>query len=314
MQFKLAISIPTYNRSNILKFNLIQILNELIEFDIPVYISDDSTNEETKDIIEELKIKHNLLYYFKNSPSLGHDLNCLKTIQLPKEDYVWFLGDSMIIKKGALKKILDAIKIKDYDFISCNADGRKLNINSKIYNDGSDLMNDLGWHLTLTGATIYKTSSLLDLRSKIEKFKNFPQLALIFEKFAVSNSSLLWINDKLIYGNSNKKSYWSREVFEVFITDFKNFAQNLSEIYTDKSKTKLVLEHSIKTELFSYRRFILYRINDSFNKSVFLKYKNDFQKYTKTNALLLNIIAILPFNGLKFSYKLLIKIWEIKKK
>src|SRR5690242_16353532 len=109
MKSKIAIAIPTYNRAEILKYNLLQIIDELIFYKIPVYISDDSNNDNTKIVIEELQIKYNLIFYYKNEISLGHDKNCLQTIFLPNEKYVWYLGDSMIIKNGAFKKILDII-------------------------------------------------------------------------------------------------------------------------------------------------------------------------------------------------------------
>ena len=305
MQTKLAIAIPTYNRAEILSFNLMQILDQLIEFKIPVYISDDSTNEDTANAIEELKNKHSLFYYFKNNPSLGHDFNCLKTINLVKEEYVWYMGDSMIIKNGSIKKILDIISINGYDFISCNAEGRNLNKNSKVYSDGIELMNDLGWHLTMTGATIYNTTTILNFNKKeIKGFKNFPQLALIFQKFAQSNSSLYWINEKMIYVNFNKKSYWSNKVFEVFITDFKNLAQNLSEMYPSKLKDQLVLQHSLITGIFNYHSFVIYRINNIFNKSVFFKYNNDFRKFTGSKSFLLYVISIFPVRILKFMYRI----------
>ena len=52
MNNNLAIFIPTYNRPKILKSNLVNIINQAQEFEIPVYVSDDSNNK-TKIIIEE---------------------------------------------------------------------------------------------------------------------------------------------------------------------------------------------------------------------------------------------------------------------
>lgn len=304
MQTKLAIAIPTYNRAEILQFNLLQIIDELIEFQIPVYISDDSTNEDTYIVINDLKKKHSLFYYRKNEIRFGHDLNCLNTISFPKEQYVWYMGDSMIIKKGAIKKILDVISVDTYDFISCNGEGRNLDVKSKVFTDANELLELLGWHLTMSGATIYNTISILDLKKELAKYKNFPQLAMIFVKFGLSKSSLYWINDKLVASNKNKKSYWSNGVFDVFLTDFKNFAQNLSEIYPDQQKTKLVLQHSIKTGMFSYHSFVKYRINGVFNFRVFVKYKKDIEKYTDCKYFYLFIIAIFPNRILRFLYNL----------
>lgn len=312
MQTKLAIAIPTYNRAGMLHFNLLQILDELIAFEIPVYVSDDSTNEETASFIEELKRKHSLFYYRKNEVRLGHDLNCLSTISYPSETYVWYLGDSMIIKKGAIKKIIACVQDESYDFISCNAEGRNLSIEDNVYEFGNDVFRDLCWHLTMTGVTIYNKKKLLDLTNfEILKFKNFPQTAIIFEQFASKESKLLWINDKLIFNNPNKNSYWAHKVFEVFIDDFRNFLYNLPNYYSLKSKDKVLLQHSVQTGIFSYHSFVIYRTQLFFNYTIFKKYKNDFKKVTNANTQVLMIISLIWVAPLKILHTLFKKCTEL---
>jgi glycosyltransferase involved in cell wall biosynthesis len=152
---KLAIAIPTYNRAAILRENILLMLGEIRRFSIPVYISDDSTNNETEIVFQEIKKVYEYIYYYKNSPSLGHDKNCLRTIGLPSEDYVWYLGDSNIIKPFGIEKILNIINNNDFDFVSVNVSTRELDLSDKLITDGNQLLFDLGWHLTMTSATIY---------------------------------------------------------------------------------------------------------------------------------------------------------------
>lgn len=303
MQSKLAIAIPTFNRSEILRFNLERILNDLIKFDIPVYISDDSTDNRTELLIEEFKSKHDLFYYKKNRDRLGHDLNCINTIALPKEKYVWYLGDSMIIECGAIERILKSIKNEDFDFISFNAAGRNLNIDSKIFTDKIELFESLCWHLTLTGATIYNTERLKGLDFDISKFTNFPQTAIIFEHFALKNSRLCWINEMLINNNPNKTSYWAKNVFNVFLDDFSSFVGNLSEKYPTSSKIKVVRQHSIKTGVFSYVNVIIYRLEGYYNYKIFSKYRRKLAKFTTSNIFILQIISVFPKALLKYIIK-----------
>lgn len=294
MHNKLAIAIPTYNRAKILEYNLLQIIDELIQYNIPVYISDDSTNDETEKVIDRLIIKHKLFYYKKNKISLGHDLNCLHTIALPAENYVWYMGDSMIIKKGAIKKILTTMDSGDYDFICCNAEGRNLDIKSSVFSNGPELMDNLCWHLTMTGATVYNRSKIFDIANfDVTKFKNFPQVAIVFEQFSANDSQLFWINDKLIYSNSQKNSYWASKVFEVFIDDYRSFLYNLPEFYTMKSKNGALLMHSLNTGVFSYSSFVLYRIGGFYNYKIFKKYKNDFKNFTRTNSFFLLVLSFI---------------------
>jgi abequosyltransferase len=302
---KLAIAIPTYNRAEMLESNLLQIMEELIRFNISVYISDDSTNNETENLIKKLKEKHDLFHYRKNRIRLGHDLNCIHTISMSKEEYVWYLGDSMIIKNGALEKVLDIINKEDYDFISCNAEGRDLDIETGVFTDKIKILEELCWHLTLTGATIYNKERLFDLSNfDVSKFKNFPQTAILFEQFARKKASLLWINEKLIANNPNKSSYWVSKVFEVFIYDLKSFVYGMSSIYPIKSKDYAILQHSVKTGIFNYGNFVKYRISGFYNYSVFNSHKKDIAMYTNSNLVVLLAIAVVPNRILKIVFNL----------
>lgn len=300
MQNKLAIAIPTYNRAAMLEYNLLQIIDELVLYNVPVYISDDSTNTDTELCIGKLNEKYGLFHYEKNEIRLGHDLNCLHTISLPAEQYVWYLGDSMIIKPGAIKKVLSHIHSDGPDFISCNAEGRNLDIDSKVFDNGLVLFETLCWHLTMTGSTIYNTNAILDLAHfEASKFKNFPQTAIIFEQFAATASRLFWINDKLIYGNPKKNSYWASKVFEVFIDDFRSFLYNLPGFYSMKSKNGVLLQHSVNSGVFSYRSFILYRMEGFYDHEIFKKYKDDFKNFTRTNMLFLLIVSVIWIKPLR---------------
>jgi abequosyltransferase len=300
---KLSIAIPTYNRAEMLEYNLLQIIDELLQYNIPVYISDDSTNEETEKCIRKMNEKYGLFHYKKNEIRMGHDLNCLHTLSLPVENYVWYMGDSMIIKKGSIEKVLSYIDSDVYDFISCNADGRFIDVGSKVFNDGVVLFETLCWHLTMTGSTIYNKNKLFDLANfDISKFKNFPQTAIIFEQFATKKSQLFWTNEKLIYSNQKKNSYWASKVFEVFIDDFRSFLYNLSDYYTLKSKDKVLLQHSVQTGIFNFPSFVLYRMEGFYDYKIFKKYQEDFHKITNTSPILLLILSIVWIKPLSIIY------------
>lgn len=309
MPTKLAIAIPTYNRAEMLEYNLLQIIDELLQYKVPVYISDDSTNDETEKCIGKLNEKYGLFHYKKNEIRLGHDLNCLHTISLPVEHYVWYMGDSMIIKPGAIKKVLSHIHRDGPDFISCNAEGRSLDISSRVFDNGAVLFETLCWHLTMTGSTIYNRNNIIDLAHfDASKFKNFPQTAIIFEQFAAKASRLFWINEKLIYGNQKKNSYWASKVFEVFIDDFRSFLYNLPECYSLKSKNGVLLQHSINSGVFSYRSFILYRMEGFYDHLIFKKYKDDFKNFTRTNLMFLLILSFIWVKPLRESNSFLKRI------
>ena len=171
MKISLSIVIPTYCRAEILRSNLDFILDSCERYQIPIYVSDDSIDSNTESTIQELKTKYPFISYKRNIPSLGHDGNLLHSLKLPNTDYVWLLGDSILIKEGAISKIIDIISQDNYDIISINAEGRVLDHSSKGYNNHNEVLSKFGWHTTLTGATIY-SKNVIALIDKIN-FDNY---------------------------------------------------------------------------------------------------------------------------------------------
>lgn len=292
----LAIAIPTYNRSEILEENILLMFNDIKELSIPIYISDDSIDDKTKALVDRLKTTYSNIFYSKNTPSLGHDKNCIKTLSLPKEKYVWYLNDSFIIKKGALQKIVAVINGNpSLNLISVNAENRKLALKSKIFDDPNELLKNLGWHLTMTGTTIYSKNSLNKIKElDLKKCKNFPQTLLIFEIMSRPNSKLFWINEKTVSNNKKKKSYWQNNVFDVFLNDWSNLILNLPDNYSSKNKKNAIREHSTKSGAFSFFSFINYRIAGVFNFKIFVKYFYHFWSNNKKIFFLLPVLSLTP--------------------
>lgn len=306
----LAIAIPTFNRPEILFDNLKSIIKEIKDYNIPIYISDDSLNYDTQIIVSKIKSEYALIYYYKNEKSLGHDKNCIKTISLPKEKYIWYLGDSILFVEGTFHKIINLINSEEYDFISVNAIGRNLSVKTQQYTDAYDIMNDLGWHLTLTGATIYKKDSLDLDNLNTNECVNFPQLALILRNF--SNKKLFWLNDKLIVSNTKKKSYWEHKIFEVFIDDY---SKTLEYIFGNNlNVNEWVYQHIYKSQLFTYFNLFKLRAMGVLNRSVYQKYEGVFTRFDLNKNRFIRIINLLPINIIKKLFVIILSLQNTIKK
>ena len=178
MNEKLGIVIPTYERSEILKENFVLMLEEIQKYSIPIFISDDSKDLKTEEWANELRLTYPYINYFNNSPNLGHDKNLIQSIMIPNTDYVWLLGDSMIIKKGAISKILQIINKNKSDIIAFNTKNRDISFVSNSYSDHNEILSNFGWHLTMTGNRLFEKSYFLCnqkwISINIRIFHNFP--------------------------------------------------------------------------------------------------------------------------------------------
>lgn len=298
MNNELSIAIPTFNRPEILYKNLLFQMPDLVKHEIGVYISDDSTNNDTEKVVKKLSAEYSNIYYLKNSPSLGHDKNLVSTLQLPSTNYVWLLGDSMTIKSGSIEKILDIIKINSPAIIGINHQNRII-INDELFKSGlkTELQNifvNFGWHLTLTGATIYSK----DVITAIHKFdlnacKNFPQVSLIFN-YLHSNPSFFWMGDNLLLGSSEKKSYWNGNIMDVFINDLSRVIYKLPKEFELESKKEFIKNHSRKSKIFSIRNLVKMRLYSELDSTIVLHNKNSLKSFTHIPFMIIFLISILP--------------------
>lgn len=298
MKSNLSIAIPTYNRSKILCETIDYILDEVIENGLIIYIIDDSTNNDTFEIIKKYNNIPNIIYT-KNEVNLGHDKNFLKTISITKEQYIWYLGDSMFIKKGVISKILKTINCSNYDFIVLNEDSRRFSLKEDLFIDYSLVLNNIGWHLTMSGVTIFNSITLEKFKNSDPKlYKNFPQFALIIDYIFHNEFKLLWINDKCLFGNKNKISYWNKNVFEVFINDLELTLLNIK--LPQNIINKILKDHSFYTQIFSINKLIKYRSKGFYDIYKFKKYKFKLKFYTNTNLFFAFFVSILNKRFLRY--------------
>ena len=304
----LAIAIPTYNRAAILIENIILMLDEVKKYSIPIYISDDSPNDETKEMFLELKKSYDYIFYKKNSPSLGHDKNCISTLTYPSEKFSWYIGDSTIIVPGGIELILSHISIHNPDIISVNAQGRNLKNENTWYSDGNLLLKEVGWHLTLTGATIYSKKLIENYIHSLDLARcvNFPQTAVIFKGFEAGNCKLYFENAKLIRNNSKKSSYWQKNLFQVFLRDWPNCINNFNYL-REKDKQIGIIKHSRETELFNFKSLVSYRAKGFFGLREFVSFFQELKSHSTVNIFGIFIITLTP----KFIFSLFNKIRKV---
>ena len=290
----LSIVIPCFDSLGSLKKNLEGILHDLQKYSIAVYITDDSSNNNIKNFVNEYSKYHEYISYVKNSPRLGHDKNFVMALKQSKTAYTWIIGDRVGIHKTSIKKVLKIISKNQYDIISVNKEGRNINISSKHYSNPTEIFNIFGWHLTYTGATIYSNRAIENIGEiSLDNFRNFPQIGLIFTYLSY-NCSFFWLNEQLLYSISKKDSYWVNNAIDVFIKDWEFSVYNLPNIYNEAVKKSTIIKHSKNSNLFNTKFLLKMRMNNNYNSIILKKYKNQLIEHSGKNHLLLYFISIAP--------------------
>ncbi len=134
MSEKIAIGILAYNEKDYIE----DVVNSLYELDLPIYVIDDKSTDNTSDILNEL-LKENKISLIQNTKNLGAGLSTLELLKKVRKEGFKFLikvdGDGQFSRKD-IKKIKELLQTSQYDFIKSNrfwSEGIKGKIPNKRY-------------------------------------------------------------------------------------------------------------------------------------------------------------------------------------
>lgn len=122
-EYKLAVCIPNYNRSE----KLSKLLNELVQQiladgldkEVEICINDDHSPEPPDGIIEDLKIQYPKvkMEYHKNAENRGMDYNFLQCVMISSGEYCWIVGNDDELEPKALNTVLRYINDGSIDIL-----------------------------------------------------------------------------------------------------------------------------------------------------------------------------------------------------
>lgn len=314
----LTISLITRNRSQFLKKGLFEMFEGIKENNLILNIFDNSseTDRETYKIYEELKKQYEKVFYYGTNKELSYPENCKRAFEkFNDSDYSLIIGDSNYISKENLEDILNILKTKRYDILVLNS-GRVKDIKiNKEYINKQEFFEELTWHCTLIGSTIYKKEFLETAinRGIYEKYtgNDFFQLGILLEGlYYKENCKAFFIQKKsLTPVKISKESYWRKNTFKTFGEDWIEFIEMLPQGL--KNKEEVIKSHGIKSKLFTFSGFLKLRAQGILTRAELKTKKNLILNLTNLSFLKLSIIAFLPQKILK---NLFLIIFEIRKK
>ncbi len=254
MNTKLAICIPTYNRSSVLDSLLSYLVPKVKCFSIPIYISDNASSDSTTDVVLRKKDYYEYIFYNRNNINVGADRNFEAVLKMSECDYSWLLGDDDIIIDGAIEYVLNAVSAKSYDMFIVNGSNRdntklKCSLKSNIYHDHNELLVDLWYTMTWMSTLIY-SKKIID-NANYEKYydSNFMQTAIVFEFLAVEKGfSVYWESRPLVtYPNEEDiVNHYNAKRLYLFIKCWIDTIELLPIVYNERAKS-LVMKQGCST-------------------------------------------------------------------
>ncbi|MVT07440.1 glycosyltransferase family 2 protein [Chitinophaga tropicalis] len=222
----LSICILTYNRASFLKENLDTFITQVAAHNIPIYVSDNCSTDDTQAVVEESRQKYPYIYYNRNETNLGFDGNVMKVVEMADSKFCWLFGDDDRIKEGAIDKVMEVLKA-NYDLIFINASTYSKDFSTvvdeahwpiaedKLYsgNDSDQLFSDLVQYATFVGSLIVNREYWNQVAYQKYMKTGFVHVGVAFEY--IRNKKAYYIASPLIDIRLNNAS-WSSSSFRIW--------------------------------------------------------------------------------------------------
>lgn len=310
---QLSIVIPTYNRADFLDYSLKVHIPILKKYNICIYISDNASTDNTKEVVNKWQKEYNFLYYSKNCTNIGPDANFEKALKMTDSDYTWLLGDTISFQIDDLELLINRIINNKFEAIILNSNNRVQNIDNCIFNDHNILLRSLGWHMTQMSSLIFSKELLKNSNFTRYYETNFIQTGIIFEYLSYKKEfKVLWNRDISIKGISIekiKKTSWENNTFEIWLVRWPTFIFSLPSLYSLECKYITILTHNSKTRLFGLKNLLNLKMLEVLTIQKCLSYRKFF-KFSGNKLILVSLIIalIFPSSVIKFLKILINKI------
>lgn len=189
----LSICIPTYNRA--VKLNdclqaIYDAIDERIEEKIEIIISDNASNDNTKEIAENFLNKSKNYSYYRNDHNLGVNKNILLLLNnYSRTKYIWIIGDDDFIDKNSLFCIVNLLESdKELDLIALKY--RIFNNNDEYNSFHNDKLNNVSLSKFKVKTLSQAIDDICDYGNILGTFMS----SMIYNKEKIDQDYLLKIN------------------------------------------------------------------------------------------------------------------------
>lgn len=123
----LSICVFTYNRAELLASALGSLVAEVkaLGDDVELIVSDNCSLDNTREIVEQMSQQCPIRYH-RNDENIGAIGNARQSVEkLARGEFCWLLGDDELVRKGALRAIVQALKTHpglDYFYVNYSID------------------------------------------------------------------------------------------------------------------------------------------------------------------------------------------------
>lgn len=272
MSFKLSVCIPTYNRGSFIGETIQSIIDASNGFEnlIEIAISDNASNDRTKEVVESFRCKFNNITYFCWDNNMGADRNFLKVVEIASGEYCWLMGsDDKIESADAFKEVFSklngdicgiSVNSQNYDFVLKNKikEGFLSNQATDLFKDtyfdsDTECFSYLAPHFGYISAHIVKKSEWDKVvnNENLEPYFNAYVHVYVFGKMLKNSSKWIYLHKRCVGWRSGNDSFLKDGALKRLSIDVYGYSKIVRDLYGNNSGVyKKVIHRVIATYIF----------------------------------------------------------------
>jgi len=293
----ISIFIPTYNRAEVLSSVLDKVIAQIADYRIKIYIYDNGSTDNTKEIVNSKQKIYELIEYYCNKVNLGPDKNMLNILKFNETKYILMLGDDDYILES-FYDTLNPYLTQDFGFIVLANEDDYQKESTKIFSNKDEAFPFL-WDKMPYGSLIMHTGFIKE--GEVDKYigTSHAYSAICWEILA-KNPKLkcLYLSQKLLVYLGKVQKTWNSSAMDIFYYQIPLWFSLLPDSYNSKEDVFI----KSKKLRFKWKSLISCKIYYNFNVLSSKHY------FTSSEKLKYELINILPINLLPIQ-----KIWKVLK-
>ncbi|MDD7027467.1 MAG: hypothetical protein PUI46_10325 [Lachnospiraceae bacterium] len=314
----LAICIPTYNRSDVLKDSFAYELDACHDLGIDIYLYDSSDDGRTKELVHTLNEYENL-YHIEIDSSVSLDEKVVMIFQSygrqKKHDYLWLVGDSVSFGRELLERICKMVLLEPTMIFINNEDLQ--NLGDKEYSSVEEIFRELFWKSSLWGSIIVQESLYddVDWETYIQKFVGTDQISVGLHWYRLASvqnfkAFLLSVRKGIDMRKSTlKKIAWWKGKECGSETVYRVWARGLVQTVYQLPFSEADIEAALETQrryakTFHWLGLCRSRKDGVYNLDIYRKYGKEIKIISRYPDILLHTIAITPIIPMKIIVRL----------
>jgi len=180
--------------------------------------------------------------------------------------YVWPIGDKLVLLPGALEYVVSELVRLHPDAVVVNSPIQGVSTVEKVYSAPQLCLTELGWYITLCGATVLPRQAWIDVLHVQPLSRDFSQVTACFSYLASLGAPRVLFSGRVLIqvGKSaseyHVESSWADRRIETWGRNLYDTVMSLPAPYSANDKLQMVRSFSEHTEFLSLVGLVKMRV------------------------------------------------------